>query len=267
MSFFSNRPDLLTPVRWYFAADDALPLPVPTRFGSGNWASQKYDWPGPGEVLPRNRRWVNGSRNPRYTGQFQCGTDGQFLDGTLYPPGDFPRFADGVPACCLNATCQDWWGFNDLVSADLEFTVAGFSGPSNPSDPCYPLQFINGFHSQAYGTSPFTPRPCSFSDGSGVQGWQLWVDFEAPPFIFFGVYGFPPGTTPLAGFFAEPPLPPELPYTWPMTVTFDEGAGDSCGGLGYFPSSFSLTLTPRFHFALPRPLPLRLKLDASVVAT
>lgn len=59
MEFF-DPPGLRVPVRWYFCDEDAKVLPFSTRFGSGNWASARDLWPGPGECLDANRGWSNG---------------------------------------------------------------------------------------------------------------------------------------------------------------------------------------------------------------
>lgn len=59
VKFFVDS-DLEIPVQWYFCDEHALPYPGHTLFGSGNWASSRDDWPGPGEVLGAPRPWNNG---------------------------------------------------------------------------------------------------------------------------------------------------------------------------------------------------------------
>jgi len=63
MKFFTDS-DTYVAVRWYFCAPGAKNFPGYTRFGSGNWASDKLDWPGVGEVLGSPRPWVDGSPPP-----------------------------------------------------------------------------------------------------------------------------------------------------------------------------------------------------------
>jgi len=59
MQFF-DPPGPEIPVTWYFCAETAKTLPFKTRFGSGNWASDRLVWPGPGEVLDAPRPWSDG---------------------------------------------------------------------------------------------------------------------------------------------------------------------------------------------------------------
>lgn len=55
------------PIRWFFAEENAKLFPGHTVFGSGNWASDKLSWPGPGEVLGAPRPWRDGSYPPWQT--------------------------------------------------------------------------------------------------------------------------------------------------------------------------------------------------------
>ena len=48
------------PVTWYFCGEDAQVFPHYTRFASGNWASSKIEWFGPGETSWRPRPWSDG---------------------------------------------------------------------------------------------------------------------------------------------------------------------------------------------------------------
>jgi len=60
MRFYADSADEV-PVRWYFCAPDADIFPGYTLFGSGNWASEKIDWQGPGEAAWRPREYSDGS--------------------------------------------------------------------------------------------------------------------------------------------------------------------------------------------------------------
>jgi hypothetical protein len=102
MAFFPAALGTTVRVRWYFAPDGAQPLPFPTRFASGNWASSKlFPWPGPGEVQGASRPWRSGATLPEALGQVPCGSAGQFLNGTAFPPVVEPRLPDGLPTCCF----------------------------------------------------------------------------------------------------------------------------------------------------------------------
>jgi hypothetical protein len=48
------------PVTWYFCKEGANSYPGYTRFASGNWASSRIGWPGPGEVEGAPRPWSDG---------------------------------------------------------------------------------------------------------------------------------------------------------------------------------------------------------------
>jgi len=54
--------DTTTKVQWCFCPQDTPVLPFYTRFGSGNWASQKTGWTGPGEVEGSPRPWRDGTK-------------------------------------------------------------------------------------------------------------------------------------------------------------------------------------------------------------
>jgi hypothetical protein len=143
MSFFPNRPDLLTPVRWFFTDPGAAVLPFPTKFASGNWAEQKWTWPGVGEVLPRDRRWKNGANFDGEPGLVWCGTPEQFFNGDTYPPPPFPRTSNGAPYCCFQdqlildlgldgtvviPTCDQLWTYiAETYPGSMAQVFSGFS--------------------------------------------------------------------------------------------------------------------------------------------
>lgn len=79
-------------VRWFFCDPDAKNMPFPTCFASGNWASERANWDGPGEVLSSDRPWANGSNYSDNTGVFPpVGTPEQFLYGIgATPDSPFP---------------------------------------------------------------------------------------------------------------------------------------------------------------------------------
>lgn len=57
---FYDPPRGPVPVTWWFCEDKAKVYPGYTRFASGNWASDKFGWPGPGEILGAPRPWSDG---------------------------------------------------------------------------------------------------------------------------------------------------------------------------------------------------------------
>jgi hypothetical protein len=64
MRFFSEDGNNLVPVRWYFCAPEAEPLPFPTRFNSANWDSQKGQEAFLGESRLVPRPYVKGDPPP-----------------------------------------------------------------------------------------------------------------------------------------------------------------------------------------------------------
>jgi hypothetical protein len=218
MSMFSNRPDLITRVRWFFADDNALPLPFPTCFGSGNWASQDRLWEGPGEALPRHRRYNRGSNVPFYGGQHACGTADQFSQGTLYPPGAFPRNPEGVPDCCLASpppppppplTCAQVWGFMPGNPPNVTLNITGLT--TDPVDPSYcDLTALDGIHvlGQVFMSPCFYQVP--------IAGFNLAMVFGADGSVVLEYYD------PISGmsliFYVGTPVSPVLPFTLTMVL-------------------------------------------------
>lgn len=100
MRFFSDNPEIKTPVVWYFVV--AAPLGFRTVFGSGNWASSKTEeWPGVGEVWGDARPWRSGTAPADYQGLGYCGTPDMFAAGVPAPPvPPVPVRDNGAPVCC-----------------------------------------------------------------------------------------------------------------------------------------------------------------------
>jgi hypothetical protein len=90
MQFFTGDTHMSVPVTWYFCDENAKLLPHYTRFASGNWASEKIDWTGPGEVAWRPRDWATGEPpgpprvNVTHAGKWF--DDPQFVFGSLTRP-------------------------------------------------------------------------------------------------------------------------------------------------------------------------------------
>lgn len=100
MRFFKDS-DIEVSVRWFFCDPTAKLLGTYSRFSSGNWASQKDSWPGPGEVLGATREWSDGETPQWAQGQRHCGTDLQWAEGPSFDPTYNAMIGpDGQPACC-----------------------------------------------------------------------------------------------------------------------------------------------------------------------
>jgi len=109
MRFFKDNP-LEIKVRWYWCADQAEIFPFHTRFGSGNWASERFDWPGPGEVLGAARPWNDGHFIDGMLGDHHCGPDTTYREGGIYPGVPLNGLPDGRCACCapVPTPCVDF---------------------------------------------------------------------------------------------------------------------------------------------------------------
>lgn len=101
MRLYKDRPDVLTPGRWYFCAPGARVIPFRHSFGSMNWDGKGEDRdPEVGEVRPRGK-WCNGRADVAYDGQHYCGSADVWLNGISY--ADRPGLEvneDGIPLCC-----------------------------------------------------------------------------------------------------------------------------------------------------------------------
>lgn len=98
--FFSDRPDLLLPITWYFTSPKAAVYDKPHRFGSLNWLPDR-SIPSPiGEVAGVKRAWSNGAP-PAGANLFQpCGDEEAFYSGVTFTGQNFPILG-GVKACCV----------------------------------------------------------------------------------------------------------------------------------------------------------------------
>lgn len=96
-----------TEVQWFFCAPGAKVYPGYTRFGSGNWAGARYDWPGTGEVLGASRKWVKGDA-PKVGlyGKGFCGKWELIRDGWSASDPPLPCHADGKAKCCPGVTAN-----------------------------------------------------------------------------------------------------------------------------------------------------------------
>lgn len=113
---FFRDSDLEVTVRWYFCKPGAAIFPHYTLFGSGNWASDKFNWLGPGEVEETPRPWNNGATPAWADGQRFCGRPDQYADGLLLSDGKRVGYRfDGAPCCCVGLVCPNMLGSGGSV--------------------------------------------------------------------------------------------------------------------------------------------------------
>ena len=135
--------DITCKIRWYWVAEGTPPLPGGTLFGSGNWATEKDGWTGPGEVSGAPRPWNNGApASPRALGQ-PAGPLEYFREGApVSAIGSLGYNECGVPLPCVTEPCEV--PLADLHSYRQLTTV---SGP----DPIYPGGIITGNAVEPFG--------------------------------------------------------------------------------------------------------------------
>lgn len=98
---FFKDSDIEVSIRWFFCNPTAKLLGIYSRFSSGNWASQRDSWPGPGEVLGASREWSDGETPQWAIGQRHCGTGAQWADGPVFDPSFNAGIQpSGQPLCC-----------------------------------------------------------------------------------------------------------------------------------------------------------------------
>ena len=132
--FFADS-DTEVSIRWYWCKPEALVFPHYSRFGSGNWASDPYNWPGPGEVEGALRPYSKGETPAWADGQKYCGSREEFASGLIAASGRRVGYrADGAPCCCVGLVCPNILG--DGGSA------GGGAAVFNP--PCHTFIFETG---------------------------------------------------------------------------------------------------------------------------
>lgn len=118
MRLYSDRPDVLTPGRWYFSPEGAKVIPFQHKFGSSSWLPNGRDDSVPlGEVGARGA-WTNGRCPPQFDGTHFCGQQSAWQNGILYAdrPG-LPADPFGFPLCCKSASAGGGFlAFNGQVA-------------------------------------------------------------------------------------------------------------------------------------------------------
>lgn len=135
MRFWSDS-SLSIPVRWFFADADAKIFPGHHRFASGNWASDRDNWPGPGEVLGAPRTWSNGNLIGNLPGRKFCGPRAAFEDGASLADPALYAGENGVACCCKCVDCPCIaWSASQPPTLQVRITAVRFGGVS-------PLGFV-----------------------------------------------------------------------------------------------------------------------------
>lgn len=101
MRFKEGGPSV--PVRWFFAAKDAVVFESPTIFRSSDWEPTPHQNNGLGPQYPPRGSWRNGQRPSRVNGKVSCSS----FHPTWWRHGiprrttvNVPRLTNGVPVCC-----------------------------------------------------------------------------------------------------------------------------------------------------------------------
>jgi len=108
MRFFRDDP-LAIKVRWFWCDEEAEVFPFWNRFASGNWAGDKFNWDGPGEILGSPRIWDPGAPVEGLIGDHFCGPPVSYVEGDIYPGRPLNALPDGRCACCtpLPPSCAE----------------------------------------------------------------------------------------------------------------------------------------------------------------
>ncbi len=128
------------PVRWFFCAPDALELPGPTAFASGNWAPSNEEWEGVGEVQGARRPWVDGTAppwpgppGPGFDGVKFAGTLDQFENGAYTTDPQVGGQSDGDCSTCSGVMpptlCSD---SGPWANSNLKLIITAIDNPASP---------------------------------------------------------------------------------------------------------------------------------------
>jgi hypothetical protein len=99
MRLYSDRPDILTPGRWYRCADTAQPVGWTVFFARRNDLEDRYD-PPLGEVYQPHYQYSKVPANPRLTGTTSCGSSSAWTAGILFGSNALGVGQNGIPLCC-----------------------------------------------------------------------------------------------------------------------------------------------------------------------
>jgi hypothetical protein len=172
-----------TEVQWFFCLPGAKVYPGYTRFASGNWAMDRFKWPGTGEVLGATRSWVNGK--PPKTGLIGQGFCGKatLIEGG-YSVGDppLPCRLSGIAKCCpklaaeagLTTGLGGWVAGAFTGNLDVTHTGTGVPGPV-VNNGVFSGDWFDSSHASGVGT---------WSQGGVPIGTFVWDILRISPFAF-----------------------------------------------------------------------------------
>lgn len=186
MRLYHDRPDILTPGRWYFCPPGAKLLPLKHAFASQRWDT-KFDLGDPpiGEVRG-SLGWFSGARKPGLTGLHYCGSPEAWLNGIAYAARPGLEIGPlGIPPCCHPPP---------LVFIDLGFEVVspvpsaaaelGFEGVSKEGLTVFGADLVFQFD---YTPAPAAELALEVNVTEDVDlvaaelAWELETDFLSDP--------------------------------------------------------------------------------------
>lgn len=131
MAIHNNAPTQI-PIFWYFVPDGTPIFPGYTLFASGNWASSKDGWFGPGEVQGAPRPWRDGSGpTDLLKGDHFCGTLKMFAEGGSVEDDKLCTNLAGVSSCCGDFVfCCDLAKFPHFITLTVLAATPGVPIPS-----------------------------------------------------------------------------------------------------------------------------------------
>lgn len=102
-----NDSEITCKIRWYFVEKGTPFIPGGTLFASGNWATEKTGWTGPGEVSGAPRPWNNGAPpSPRALGNPAGPLEYFHLGAPVSAIGSLGYNECGVPLPCVTEPCE-----------------------------------------------------------------------------------------------------------------------------------------------------------------
>jgi hypothetical protein len=94
-------------IRWFWVPPHAEVYPGYHPYGSGNWASSKEGWTGPGEVSGVPRTWYNGKTPRGFHGKKICGDPDKLAAGYSVNDKRICTDVTGLSSCCTEP--REFW--------------------------------------------------------------------------------------------------------------------------------------------------------------
>jgi hypothetical protein len=170
MMQFDEAGLVVAPVTYFFAGDDATPLPFHTPFAPRNvWAPNGWLSLPPGEQVDSDTPWSNGEMPGFFPGNGSfCGPRDWWENGV---PSDAPPLdygTSGVPPCCPQQPCQPWrvfvptgTTFVRLLNGESWLQFTNTSGQWRARGITFPTDSVNAVNDHVH--------PCSGFDGTILQ--------------------------------------------------------------------------------------------------